>query len=57
MPLSRLFDVNVVQGFKEKSILNTYWELIEFCSNERLDTCADVIDGDYLDGYIMRTIR
>ena len=37
--------------------VNSFWELIEFCDNERLDTCADVIYGDYLGEYIMRTIR
>ncbi len=37
--------------------VNSFWELIEFCNDEQLDTCADIIDSDYLDEYLMRAIR
>ncbi len=25
--------------------VNSFWELIEFCNDEQLDTCADIIDS------------
>lgn len=37
--------------------VNSFWELIEFCGDERLDICEDLVFWDELDGYIMRAIR
>ena len=37
--------------------VNAFWELIEFCRNERLDICDDLVYWDELDSYIMCAIR
>ena len=37
--------------------VNAFWELIEFCRNERLDICDDLVYWDKLDSYIMCAIR
>lgn len=37
--------------------VNSFWDLIEFCRDEGLDICDDVMAGVDLDEYIMRAIR
>lgn len=36
--------------------VNSFQDLIEFCRENNLDTCDDVIDGAWLNEYVMRTI-
>ena len=36
--------------------VNSFQDLIEFCRENNLDTCDDVIDGALLNEYIMRDI-